>query len=224
MNPNLSQRSRVPYWAIWLGLLVVLAILVSGAFLLNRQFRARIGIQEGTVSLAAASAAASPAPVSPVATASVASSVAGSAASTVVSIAPSASGDTSPVAQQVAAAYQHYWAVYSDALLNLDTSQVSQVATGDELQRMQQEVAGFRAKNHALRVVVDHHFFVFDVTPTDAKVYDETRDRSYTVDPVTKQPPTGPDQADIEKDIYFLQDIDGTWKVTKSVRQSVSTS
>ena len=223
MNPNLSQRSRVPYWAIWLGLIVVLAILVSGAFLLNRQFRARIGIQEGTVNLTVPSAVASPAPPTSV-VAPVTSPVVSPTTSNATSPAPSASGDNSSLGQEVAAAYKHYWAVYSDALLNLDTSQVSQVATGDELQRMQQEVAGFRAKNHALRVVVDHHFFVFDVTPTDAKVYDETSDRSYTVDPVTKQPPTGPDQADIEKDIYFLRDIDGTWKVTKSVRQSVSAS
>jgi hypothetical protein len=222
VNPKVQESPRAPYWAIWLGLVGIVIVLIVAAFLLNRQFGARIGTQPGAVSTA------SPSP-STQASASVASAVAAAAAvntfsSTGASAVPSASADNSPLAQQVFAAYQRYWQVYSDALLNLDTSQVSQVATGDELDRIQQEVAGFHAKNHALRVVVDHHFFVFDVTPNDAKVYDETRDRSYTVDPVTKQPPTGPDQADIEKDIYFLQAVDGTWKVTKSVRQSVSPS
>ena len=216
-TPSMNAGPSRPYWVVWFVLFGVLVVLVGGAFLLNSQFRTKVGVQQG--SLSASSVGPASAPVS-----SVRADVASPSVVSAVSAAPggSVSASNSPGAQEVLNAYQHYWQVYSDALLNLDTSHVGEVATGEELARIQQEVDGFRSRNHALRVVVEHHFMVFDVTASDAKVYDETHDRSYTVDPVTKLPPQGPDQADIEKDTYFLQNIGGTWKVTKSVRGSVN--
>ena len=123
------------------------------------------------------------------------------------------------MAQQVTNAYQHYWQVYSDALLNLDTSKVPEVATGEELQRIQSEVDGLRKRNDALRTVIEHNYVVLNVTASEAQVYDQIRDGSYTVDPITKQPPRGPDQRDTYKDIYYFQKTDAGWKVSRSVRQ-----
>ena len=69
--------------------------------------------------------------------------------------------------------------------------------------------------------MVEHHYFVFDVAAAQAKVYDEIHDGSYTVDPITKQPPQGPDQRDVYKDIYYFEKTDAGWKITKSVRQQL---
>jgi len=97
------------------------------------------------------------------------------------------------------------------------------VASGDELRRIQDEVDGVRKQHEAVRVVVEHHYFVFDATTTQPKVYDEIQNRSFTVDPVTKQG-TGSDASDLEKDTYFFDRVDGTWKVARSSRQRASGS
>ena len=215
MNPNIPQPSRLPYWAIWLGLLAVLAVLVSGAFLLNKQFRTRIGIEGGDVTVAGASAGASPSgsPLLPSA------AVSPSNSALALQPVPSASPDSSPLAQEVSAAYQRYWQIYSDALLSLDASKVTQVATGDELRRIQEEVDGVRRQNEAVRINVDHHYFVFNVSATQANVYDEIQNHSFTVDPTTKQPAVAPsDHTDLEKDTYFFEKDKGVWKVSKSTR------
>lgn len=222
MNPKVQESPRAPYWAIWLGLVGIVIVLAVAAFLLNRQFGARIATQPGAVSVASPSPSA---PASaPVGSAVAAASAANTFSSTGASAVPSASADNSPLAQQVFAAYQHYWQVYSDAAFNLDTTHLSEVATGQELQEIQDEINGLRQRNRAARVVVEHHFFVFDVTPKDAKVYDEVRNSSFYVDPVTKQPPQGSQQVDIEKDTFYLADVQGVWKVTKSTRQRDSGS
>ncbi|HLG72492.1 MAG TPA: hypothetical protein VK009_18905 [Chloroflexota bacterium] len=212
--PDIYRGSHRPFWAVWLALLGVLVALVAGAFLLDKQFRSRIGVQPVAVNVASSSAAV-PASRVPVADAASVAPV----ASVNASIVASAASSNSPAAQAVLDAYQHYWQVYSNALLNLDTSHVGDVAAGEELTRIQQEVANFKQRNDAVRVVVEHHYLVFDVNADNAKVYDEVHDRSYAVDPVTKQPPQGPDQAHIEKDTFFFTKTDGGWKVSASTRQ-----
>ena len=213
-----TPEGRRPYWPVAAGLLAFVLVLVVAGFLLNRHFRASVGVTAApTISAPTASA-----PASSAVSAASPSVIASAAASS--SVWPAPTGTVTPLGQEVAAAYQHYWQVYSDALLRLDTSQLSEVATGDELQRIQAEVDGIRKKNEAVRVSAEHNYFVFNVTPTQANVYDEVHDRSFTVDPVTKQPGQGPQGMNVEKDTYFLSKVDGVWKVTKSTRQRDSGS
>jgi hypothetical protein len=219
MNDDLHRDGEVaatrrPYWPVAVGLLGVMIVVLVSGFLLNKQFRSRVGVEQGNAVGIASPASAAVADIGADRTAASALPITSSAV-----VAASSGSVTNPLAQDVTNAYEHYWQVYSDALLRLDTSQVAQVATGDELKRIQAEVDGFRQKNVAVQVVVEHHYFVFDANATEAKVYDEVHNTSYGVDPVTKQRGPVSNQTDIEKDTYFFGKADGAWKVTKSVRQ-----
>lgn len=209
--PEAGADGKVrPYWPVALALFGVAAVLLVSGFLYIRQSRTRVGV----ASQPASSVAALPSVAPPVTSGG--SQL--SAPPSVASVAPSASA-TGPLAQEVADAYQHYWQVYSDALLNLDVSHISEVATGDEATRIQAEIEGIRKQNQAVRVVVKHNYFVFDVNGNQAKVYDEITDGSYTVDRVTKQSGNVPSDTNLEKDTYYFERVNGGWRVTKSTRQ-----
>ena len=222
-KPPESVETRKPYWPVAAGLLGVIVLLVVGGFLFAEHsrgntraagtpaFSASGSPVAFTAAIAAASSSAAPSPSS--------AGVNSAPTSANASAVPSSSASNSPLAQEVTAAYEHYWQVYSDAMYRLDASQVSQVASGEELKEIQDEVNSFRQRNKAVHVLVEHHYFVFDITATQAKVYDEVHNKSFLIDPVTKQPPSGPDQTDIEKDTFFFSKADGIWKVTDSTRQ-----
>lgn len=224
-RPPGSVEARKPYWPVAAGLLGIIVVLVVGGFLLNSRSRGNTGAAGGPIVSAAVSPAASAGSAAILAnsTAPPPASSAGSStpASANASAVPSSSSN-SPLEQEVTAAYEHFWDVYSNAVLQLDSSQLSQVATGEALQQLQAEVDALRKRNRAVRVVVTHHYMVFNVTTTQATVYDEVNNQSFTVDPVTKQPPQGSSQSDIEKDTYFFQKADDVWKVARSTRQQDS--
>ena len=202
-----------PYWPVALALFGVAAVLLVSGFLYIRQSRASVGVaSQPATSVVAVAAQVSPVP-------SIANQP--SAPASVAAAAPSATA-SDPLAQEVADAYQRYWQVYSDAMLQLDSSLLPQVTAGAALKDNQDEIAGLQARKRAVRVVVEHHFFVFNVTATDARVYDEVHNQSYLVDPVTKQAPQSSQQVDIEKDTFQLSKLDGSWKVTTSTRQRAS--
>jgi hypothetical protein len=222
MNEELHRDGEVvatrrPYWPVAVGLLGVIVVVLVSGFLLNKQFRSRVGVEQGNAVGIASPASAAVADIGADRTAASALPITSGAPA-----AASTAGVSDPLAQEVTSAYEHYWDVYSDAVLRLDASQLSQVSTGQELNEIQSEVDGLVKRNRAVRVVVEHHYFVFDATGTQAKVYDEVHNQSFTIDPATKQPPQGSQQTDIEKDTFFLSKADGVWKVTSSVRQRSS--
>ena len=116
-------------------------------------------------------------------------------------------------------AYHRYWQDYSQALYTLNTSHMGDVAIGAELRRVRAEVDGFRRRNDAVRVRVTHHALIVAMKGNTATIYDEVLNRSFLIDPVTKQPPRGSNQADLEKNIYSLKKTDGAWKVIRVLRQ-----
>jgi hypothetical protein len=207
---GVSEPGR-PYWLVGLALLGLVLTILGVAFILDRQLRPRVEMQpvaaeigEEPSALVAAEGRPGQTPTPP------------SAAPAAVAATPTADPR---LLQEIEDAYRRYWEVYSDALFNLDTSRLLEVATDDELRRMREEVEDFRRRNRAVRAVVTHSYLVVDVTASEAKVYDEIRDSSSLIDPVTKQPPQGPDAGQLSKDIFFLRKVDGTWKVIRSLRQ-----
>jgi|SRR5581483_2531177 len=209
-----SSGTRYPLVAGMLAA-VVLLLLVGGWFA-GQHFRGSVGI-DGVPAMSSSSApAVSPSTVAAPPAVKAASPALPSAATSPQANAPRVA--TSPAEQQIEQAYLHYWDVYSGALFNLDASAASQVAAGAEVQRIQDEVDSFRRKGDAVRVVVQHHYLIFDVTDTDAKVYDEIQNGSFSVDPLTKQPPQGSDATDLERDTFFFHRIDGAWKVERRTR------
>lgn len=213
-GPRRQPERRPAYWAVGLTLLGVIVVVVVGAFVLDKHLRPHVGIEPlthtpgkgsptATRRSGASGAVTPPATVSPTPT-------------TVATVAPT------PVLtprQQVIQAYHRYWQAYSQTLYTLNTSPMDGVAAGGELTQVQSQVASLRQQRRAVHVVVSHHALIVSVKENRATVYDEIHNRSFTINPVTKQPPHGSSQADLEKDIYFLQKIHGSWKVVKSLRQ-----
>lgn len=210
--PSATDGQPRPFWLVGVLVLAAIVVVLAGAFVLDRALRAPVGVEplpEATTG--GESAPVSTGPTSP------------------RSLGDTSSGTTQPTAsaanrqspeQAVEQAYLRYWDVYASAALNLDTSQLYEVATGDELQRMRDEIAGFRQAGYAVRVRVSHDYLVFDVTSGAARVSDEIVDRSFRVDPVTKNPPEGSNEATTVRDLFIFTRADGAWKVAKSVRES----
>lgn len=222
------QRS---YWPVALALLGLVVAMLGAAFILNRQLRPPVGIQPTSGSapparveipssvVTATTVIENPTPVTQ-ATAQLGAAASPPAETSVPTTGPVGLSTPELTDQQVVEqAYLRYWEVYREALLQLDTSRIPEVAADEELQRIHEEVEGFRHRGQAVRATVTHRYFVFDVTEREAKIHDEIFDRSFMVDPVTKEPSRGPDSGSLVKDTYFLKKMDGVWKVIKSVRQ-----
>jgi hypothetical protein len=212
-GPNPQSQHRTPFLPVGLILLGVVVVVLAGAFLLNQHFRSHVGIEP-------VARTATGNPLAPTARKrGVVPATAQSTASVTSTSVPTVrSTPALGPRQQVVEAYDRYWQAYSHALYSLNTSRMSEVATGSELQQVQAQVVSLRRDKRAVRTRVTHHSLVVSITGDKASVYDEILNRSFTIDPVTKQPPQGSNQADLEKDVYFFQKIHGTWKVVRSVR------
>jgi hypothetical protein len=126
---------------------------------------------------------------------------------------------TPSLEEEISEAYLVYWDAYSKALLELDLSQVDEVAAGEQLERIRQEIEDFRSQGVALRVVVEHDFVLVEASSTKATVVDEIINNSFFVDPVTKEPPTAEGSGEVLKDTYQLEKTDGRWIVTNGSRR-----
>jgi hypothetical protein len=113
--------------------------------------------------------------------------------------------------------------VKADAFYLLDPSQLSSVATGAELARLQEQISDDQANDRATRMRIQHNFVVLSVQNETAEVADDYRDLSVWIDPSTHQPqpgqmePSSPDTAPEHKVVVDLQLSDGTWKVADGV-------
>jgi hypothetical protein len=119
---------------------------------------------------------------------------------------------------EVLAAYFRYWDAYSKALLEVDARLVEGVAGGEELRRIQTEVAELKALGRAARVVTTHKPVVIEVTSTSARLLDEMVNNSFYVDPVTKDPPIASGSGEVLRDTFYLELMNGRWLVTRSTR------
>jgi len=212
LNPQSGHRR--PFWVIGLLLLGAVVVVLVFAFVSSHHFRSHVGIESGARTpvrssspLGANTGVGSPATVQ------------STVAATPTSVPTVQPTPTLSPRQQVMQAYHHYWRDYRQALYTLTTSHLSRVVAGNELQRVESEVAGFKKRGYAVRVRVTHHALIVSITGDTATVYDEVLNRSYAVDAVTKQPGQGSSQADREKNMYSLQKFHGVWKVTKVLRQ-----
>jgi len=205
---------RRPYWVVGLALLALVVGVLAFAFFLNQHLGSRAGVaplSTGTPTKGSTRPAQQKG--HPTATTAATAVATATPASTPLPITP-----LTP-RQQVEQAYHRYWQDYSHALFTLDTSHMGDVATGTELKRVQAEVAALQQRNRAVHVSVSHSALVVSIKGDKATVYDEQHDRSFLINPITKEPHNGSVQPFLEKDIYSMQKIHGTWKVVKSLRQ-----
>ena len=126
---------------------------------------------------------------------------------------------TPSVEEEVSQAYLHYWDAYSQALLNLDATLVEDVASGERLQLIRDEIEGLRSQGLALRTVVTHNPVILQASESSAVLYDEIVNNSFYVDPQTQDPPVAPGSGEILRDTYYLESTNGQWMVVRSTRQ-----
>lgn len=219
-----STEPRRPYWAVGLALLALVSAVVIGAFLLDRQVRPRVGIEPAPTPASALQAPASrsgaPSPSSTAPPA--ASPTAGTAA---LGPTPAASPTrwpttTSPLEREIEDAYQRYLQIYSEAVLNLDTSHLSEVLDGRALQLVTAEVNDLKARGRPVKIIENDRLIALSrVTDTSATLIDEYTSRSVLVDPTTKQPlpRTGPPTR--IRQSYEFRKVDGVWKIVDGTRE-----
>lgn len=120
---------------------------------------------------------------------------------------------------EITAAYTRYWEAYGQALLNLDPSLAEGVASGQELQRIREEIETFRSQGVALRVVVEHNPVIHEASESSATLLDEMVNNSFYVDPETKEPPVASGSGEILRDTFYFEKMNGQWMVVRSTRQ-----
>lgn len=114
---------------------------------------------------------------------------------------------TQSVEAQVSAAYLAYWEAYSRAVLELDVNLVRPLISGEELQRLTDEIEQLRKDGVALRIVVKHDFAIVETTSRRVTIVDQVVNDSFYVDPITKNPPQAEGRGERIRYTFFL-DLD----------------
>jgi hypothetical protein len=131
---------------------------------------------------------------------------------------PAATPTVDPVlAAEIGRAYEAYWRVRSQAVLQLDPTHLADVMDGEHLAAIGDRIEEMRAEGKAIKTRVALNYTVVEASEVTASVVDRIEDNSYYVAPGTEQPLTEP-AADVLLVMYRLQKISGVWKVVDSVR------
>lgn len=213
-----GPAARKPSSVLVGGILVLLvAIILGGGLFLSR--RGEPPVRTATAAPAVQPTAQTvPAPqgasVPPASASITANSPAGSSAS---SASPSASlalpVASTPLEREIEAAYLHYWDVRSQAYLTLDTSHLSEVMAGAELDRALKQIADLKVQHRAVKIQVDHRIALVKVAPDQATVADEYLNKNVYVNTDTGQEPPTSDPPNTVKVAFQMTKSDGAWKV-----------
>lgn len=120
------------------------------------------------------------------------------------------------LAAEVGQAYENYWRVRSQALLDLDASHLSEVMDGDYLTTFEASLERAAHEGHAIRTQVTLNYMVLEVVDDSAVVHDRIEDNSYYVVPGTVEPLSDPAN-DLLRLEFTMRSIGGVWKVVDSV-------
>lgn len=213
---KLSDPKRRSYWTIGLVLLLIVVLLVGGATLLGQRLRPQVGLRSGATAhaqeptrygfvLARPSLQPSSYDAEPLPTPG-----------------PEAGADVIDVdaalLDEVEAAYSRFWDVRTEAALDLDVSRLPEVMDGPALEREQQQVGDLQARGVAAVIEADHDVGLVSLSHDEAELYDEYVNRSYLVDPVTREPVGVPEPEETVKVSFRLRKLEGIWKVVDSER------
>ena len=126
---------------------------------------------------------------------------------------PSPTATSTDVKTQVERAYLHYWDVYTEANLNLDTSRLGEVLTGEALKNVQDQIDEQKSKNQPVRIRVEHKYSIVLVDEATATVDDTYVNHSQRLDPRTGEPVDEDPNQQVRR-TYTLKKVDGSWKVS----------
>jgi hypothetical protein len=120
--------------------------------------------------------------------------------------------------QQILAAYDNSWRVYSDALRRLDPRNLATAFAGDALRQAEQDVATQKAKHQPVRIRITHHPRVLLANATDGVVRDNYENHSVVLDAASGRP-IEPDPNEIVRQRQSLKRVDGVWKVVEVIEE-----
>ena len=194
------------YGIVGAALFAVIAVLLVGGYFLGNHLRPPVGVEQVVL------------PASPVPTQITAASSAPANASGTVAV-----GSASPVASSTAEsdvtnAYLRYWQVYSDAVLNLDSSHLGEVLDGQALGWVSDEIAGLKKQGKSAKIDVQHRYAVVRMNDTSATLVDDYVSRSVYLDPTTRQPMARTDPPTNVEQSFEFQKISGVWKIVGGTR------
>jgi hypothetical protein len=145
----------------------------------------------------------------------------------VASVSPSPSASTpgespSPKSpkEAVREAYLQQWVVYAHAVFTLKANGVNKVFAGKALKVVRAEIARRHRTQTPSQVRVKHNLAVRIINPSTAVVDDRYINHTVTIDPKTGKP-TEPDPNQLVHEVYTMKKVQGLWKVSAIVRQSV---
>lgn len=189
--PSEGDGLRLSFWKVGMVLLVLVVVVLGGAFALNSQLRSRVGIE-------------------PVSTALPAAQVETSASAATV--------EARSLHQEVMDAYLLYWEVRKDAFRSLEPGRLSEVMAGDALARDVKQIQDLKAQARAVEVVVEHSSVLVEAGLGKAVVYDEYLNQSLFIDLTTGKEMQTAEPPGVEKISYEMTKADGVWKVVDSAR------
>lgn len=222
MDSSRGDRQNRSQGRVGLTLLGLVVALLAGGFLLNLQLRPSVGIEPASPASATTGVTTAGPGHSEAVVGAAAASTAKAAA-----LAPTPEASLSqpqplvadsPLGREIEAAYLRYWDVRADALLNLDTSRLSEVMAGAELKREREQIAELKSQGRAARIAVEHCIVFLKVSGSKAELYDEYLNRSHLVSMETKQPIQQPGPGGVAKVLYRLEKTDGVWRVVDGTR------
>jgi hypothetical protein len=120
------------------------------------------------------------------------------------------------LAAEIGAAYESYWRVSSQALLDLDSTHLPDVMEGAYLQTFEMRLDNLRTSGKAIKTQVTLNYKVIEVSDSAAVVIDRVEDDSYYVSPGTEEPLSDPSNDLLRLQLKLLNDT-GAWKVVESV-------
>ncbi|MCC6177467.1 MAG: hypothetical protein IT305_19385 [Chloroflexi bacterium] len=209
--------TRRSYWPIGLALLIAVLLLLGGATVLNQRLRPKVELQATTTAHAQETSL---------------GFILGRLAL------QDELGDADPVAapspetgidaieidlallEEIQAAYSTFWEIRAEAAFNLDVSRLPEVLDGPALEREREQIADLQARGVAAVIEAEHEVGLLSLSSEEAELYDEYLNRSYLVDPTTKEPVGAPEPEEVVKVSFRLRKIDGIWKVVDSERHS----
>lgn len=136
--------------------------------------------------------------------------------SVTASVQPSSSPSLEDPAVEVELAYLKFWEVWAQANLELKPALLHQVATGEALEALEDQVVTQKDMDQPVRIEVEHHYEMLLTTPDSASVEDTYINRSVRLSPETMQPIEPVPDARVRKS-HTLRKVDGIWKVAEII-------
>jgi hypothetical protein len=233
---------RLPWPLVAAGLFGLLILVLAAGLFANRYLRPQIGLVPTAVPLAAPTAgvptpfpatavaataaeAGTPLIIGTVAARTATPPLVPAAAPTSTPAPPAlASATPSPLptvepalAEEVGKAYEMFWRVRSQALLELDATHLAETMDGDYLTNFTQGIDQLRSEGRAIKTKVSLHYFVFQASADAASIVDDLEDNSVYVTVGTEDALSNP-TGDQQRVLYRLRKVEGAWKVVGSVR------